>query len=102
MVFSCFAVYVLANKLYHILILSQIINPSLKLKNPASSLCTISLFRCMCPAPLREVCILENRVSRKCAPTQNTVNSGITWPHLSLVCTQSEWRLTWSIVVANH
>ena len=46
-----------------IFILSWIINPSLKSENPATCLCTIALFRCVHPAPLRtlrEVHVLEN------------------------------------------
>ena len=46
-----------------ILILSIIINPTLKSENPVSCLCMIALFRCVRPAPLstlREVQVLEN------------------------------------------
>ena len=84
MVFSCFAVYVLANNtrvvsyfesyitaskfdfcvIKKIFVQDHLINPSFKSENPASCLCMIAVFQCVHPTPLRalrEVHILENR-----------------------------------------
>ena len=73
---------------------SRIINPSLKLENPASCLCTIALFQCVRPAPLRilrEMCVLENAkvvsVLRALSNLKHCKQWNITWPRLRRIYT---------------